>query len=421
MNGVDLASSTAVFLDPLMTVCAPDGFYSDGLLVREQVGCVLLESSVCDGCGLDCQNALEIAAGEGIYILNVDLGTATGAVLVTFTPNDSPDGIKVNYDGLVYNALSSPLDGYHAAPTNLPTYVGNNAFDCGLVAGSPYIVTEYENNGLSFTATGNTPTVTISGPQVSTSLSNPAGCVMVIPKPSAAPSGMSVVMYGICSGSTYNVTVLCPERLPAYYSTEGSDYGESCGLDTDQIYYSARVNGDGITLGLYDWVFSDYNGQNVLPDGYYAAPIHLPSGRDTYRVQNGIITEFLTLCSAITLNYDVQDTTSGCVTGGILTANLLVEWMPLNTMVIDYNANTTGSTSIQTGLYKITFTVTYDPLTTGCGYTSIMRLKLNGTTVVLTPDLNPSAGAVYQVTHTFSANDTASYLIEALVYDGTPI
>jgi hypothetical protein len=95
--------------------------------------------------------------------------------------------------------------------------------------------------------------------------------------------------------------------------------------------------------------------------------------------------------------------------------------MPLNTMVIDYNANTTGSTSIQTGLYKITFTVTYDPLTTGCGYTSIMRLKLNGTTVVLTPDLNPSAGAVYQVTHTFSANDTASYLIEALVYDGTPI
>lgn len=421
LNGADLASSTSVFLDPLMTVCAPDGFYSDGLIVREMVGCVLQDFSACVDCGLSCVESTELAGAEGVYLLNVNLGSSTGAVIVTFTPNDTPDGIKAEFDSVVYNALSSPLDGYHAAPTNLATYVGNTALDCGLVAGSPYVLTEYENNGLVFSPTGNTPTVTVTAPQVSLSAANPSFCIMVIPKPSPTPTGLAISMYGICAGSSYNVSVSCPERLLSFYSTSSALLGESCGLETDKIFYSAPVNGDGVTLGLYDWVFSDYNGQNVLPDGYYTAPIHLPPTYDTYRVQDGIITQLLSLCSAITLNYDVQDTTSSCISGGISTANLLVEWMPLNNIVLSYNANNSGTTTIQTGLYKITFTVTYASTTSGCGYNSIMRLKLNGATVVLTSDLNPIANATYQVTHTFSANDTATYLIEALVYDGTPI
>jgi hypothetical protein len=421
LNGANLASSTAVFLDPLMTVCAPDGFYSDGLIVREQVGCVLQLESACGDCGLSCTEANEIPLSNGLYNLNVDLGTGTGAVIVTFTPSNTPDGIKVTYDGLIYNAMSSPIDGYHAAPTNLATYVGYAALDCGLAAGSPYVLVEYENNGTMFNPTGNTPTVSVLGGQLSFSSADPLGCVMVIPKLNASPSNLLVQMYGICAGSSYNVSVSCPERLLSFYSTSSALLGESCGLETDKIFYSAPVNGDGVTLGLYDWVFSDYNGQNVLPDGYYTAPIHLPPTYDTYRVQDGIITQLLSLCSAITLNYDVQDTTSSCISGGISTANLLVEWMPLNNIVLSYNANNSGTTTIQTGLYKITFTVTYASTTSGCGYNSIMRLKLNGATVVLTSDLNPIANATYQVTHTFSANDTATYLIEALVYDGTPI
>jgi hypothetical protein len=421
LNGADLASSTAVFLDPLMTLCAPDGFYSDGLIVREQVGCVLQLASSCESCGLLCSEATNIAGSEGLYLLNVNLGTDTGAVIVTFTPNDTPDGIKAEFDSVVYNALSSPLDGYHAAPTNLATYVGNTAFDCGLVAGSPYILTEYENSGISFVATGNTPTVNVTAPQVSTSIGNPLGCIMVIPKPNISPSNLLVQMYGICVGSSYNVSVSCPERLTSFYSTFNALVGETCGLDTDQIYYSVPVNGDGITLGLFDWVFQDYNGAFPLPDGYYSAPIHLPVPYDTYRMRDGIIVEFLTSCAEVDLDYSVDNLTTPCVSGGISLANLSVKWMPLNTTVIDTNANSSGTTTIQMGVYKIIFTVTYGSATSGCGYSSVMRLKLNGTTVVLTPDLNPVANATYQVTHTFSANGLTNYDIEATVVDGTPL
>lgn len=50
INGPSLASATAVFLDAAMTLCADDGFYSDGSIVREQVGCVLLPENTCPNC-----------------------------------------------------------------------------------------------------------------------------------------------------------------------------------------------------------------------------------------------------------------------------------------------------------------------------------------------------------------------------------
>jgi hypothetical protein len=50
INGVSFSSATAVFLDPELTVCAPDGFYSVGGIVRYQADCVLLPGQACPSC-----------------------------------------------------------------------------------------------------------------------------------------------------------------------------------------------------------------------------------------------------------------------------------------------------------------------------------------------------------------------------------
>lgn len=50
IDGPSLASSTAVYLDSSLTTCAPDGFYSDGLIVREQVNCLLGNPLTCPEC-----------------------------------------------------------------------------------------------------------------------------------------------------------------------------------------------------------------------------------------------------------------------------------------------------------------------------------------------------------------------------------
>lgn len=421
LNGPDLSSSTAIFLDALMTICAPNGFYSDGTIVRQQVGCVLSTASSCPDCGLSCEEATSIAGAIGLYVLNVDLGTTTGAVILTFTPNDTPDGIMAVYNGTTYNALSSPFDGYHAAPANLPTYVGNTANDCGLVAGSPYVLTEYANNGITFVATGNTPTVSIVASQVSLSAGNPLGCVMVIPKTNSSPTDLAVSMFGICSGSTYSVSVSCPELLPAFFSTgEGGTSGETCGLDTNLTLYSAPVNGNGIVLGLYDWIFTNPYGSTILPDGFYTAPIHCPPPYDSYEVQNGVIVQFLTLCSSVNLNYDVQDNTSACVSGGITSATLKVEWMPIGSIIVNATANASGTTTIQQGVYKATFTVVYSSIFSGCGDIDL-RLSLNSVLVASNFNVAPVAGTTYTLTYLFSANGITNYTVEASVDNAIPL
>jgi hypothetical protein len=422
LNGTSLSTSTAVFIDPLMTICAPDGFYSDGSMVREMIGCVLSPPVSCDSCGLSCEtSALGVTTGKGVYNFNTNVGGATGAVVITFMPNTVPDGIIVTYDGVTYNALSSQLDGYHAAPVNLPTYVGETASDCGLVSNSPYVLTEYENSGTLFVPTGNTPTVTVSAPQVSLSASDPLACIMVIPKPFSAPTNLNVQIYGVCDPSLSTVMVSCPQTLTPYFSTgRGNGMGDTCGLETDQTYYSVPVNGNGIELGLYDWVFTTPYATTPLADGFYTAPIHCPPPYDTYEVLNGVINQFTLMCKAVDLEYSVENTTSPCVSGGITSANLLVEWMPLATPIVNVNANTSGITSIQNGVFKVTFTVTYGNPITGCGGID-MRIKLNTVEVASNPYIVPSATGVYQLIYVFSANGLTNYSLEATVSNGTPL
>tara|TARA_B110000879_G_scaffold3941_1_gene5290 strand:- start:348 stop:521 length:174 start_codon:yes stop_codon:yes gene_type:complete len=50
LDGTTLSNSTAVYADADLTICEADGFYSDGVTVRRQVNCVLLNEEVCPSC-----------------------------------------------------------------------------------------------------------------------------------------------------------------------------------------------------------------------------------------------------------------------------------------------------------------------------------------------------------------------------------
>lgn len=69
LNGPSLGSATAVFLNEALTVCAPNGFYSDGVIVRELVGCVLLPQQTCPSCGstesYNCVSGTCVDPGDG--------------------------------------------------------------------------------------------------------------------------------------------------------------------------------------------------------------------------------------------------------------------------------------------------------------------------------------------------------------------
>ena len=270
LNGPSLGSATAVFTNAALTVCAPDGFYSDGVIVRGQVGCVLLPQQTCPSCATPCGGTINANGAQGIYYLNVDLGSAIGAVVVEFDPISVPDGISALFNSVVYNGLSSPSFGWLQGTAGLPTYIGSVSGDCGIVANSPYTLNEFEYAVSSFSPLGTTTSVSVAAGQMQLTASGPGNCVMVIPKTAASPSILDLTFIGPCTGTVFNISVSCPAPLSSFTSTTVNVSSEAaCGDTIDQTYYVAHVNGSAGTLGLYDLVFSEPNGQFKLAAGYY--------------------------------------------------------------------------------------------------------------------------------------------------------
>ena len=295
LNCPSLGSSTAVFTNAGLSTCAPDGYYSDGNIVRQQVSCVLGPQQPCPSCGTQCGQLFGNSSGSGIYRYSLEMGAATGAIIIKFNPFTIPDGILVDLGGTKYNAVSSVIYGYLAAPANLPTYLGrtSDATTCGL-SGGTFALDEYDYVGGVFVPTGSTISTSVSAPQNKTTVNSPQNCVMVIPKTTATPSTLLVSIFGPCGDTLSSLSVDCPAALTSFACS--IKYTTALQLCTDgppenQTYYTVPVTGAGGQLGLYDWVFSDVNGANVLPDGFYQAK-SVTGSQDYFQVANGVIIAF---------------------------------------------------------------------------------------------------------------------------------
>ena len=270
-DGSTLLNSTSIFIDAGLTTCADDGFYSDGTNSREQVNCVLLPSQVCGTCAVACGDPISAGGNQGIYLVSLDLGSDTGAVIITFNPASIPDGIRVTYNSGTYNKLSSPIDGYHASTNaNNYTFVGSAGNDCG-ISGTTYpALTEFNYNGSSFVATGNTQSVTVAAGDVSLGVT-PGNCVMVVPKMSATPTLLQVAVVGPCGSTAWTIDVQCAELLTSYSSGASSwgNVNDACSDVLVASYYNAPVTGTAGSPGIHDFVFLDAYGEEALANGWY--------------------------------------------------------------------------------------------------------------------------------------------------------
>ena len=280
LNGTTLSNSTTVFDDAALTIVSADGFYADGSGIgREQVSGILGPIQNCPECLTPCGNPINATSGAGVYELNVDLGTAVGAIIIKFTPFSIPDGIQATYRGVLYNKLSSPVDGYHGGqPYGAYTYLGSDVpqppDNCLPIAGTTYSnLTKYKyEDGVGYVDTGLTTSVTPQAGEISlTSGSAPGVCVMVIPKVSIEPKNLKLDMIGVCVGTGFSVEVECPVLLTSFLSSvRGNTQIQACGFVViNTPIYNAPVSGTAGNPAVNDWVFSDAYGSNVLPQGFY--------------------------------------------------------------------------------------------------------------------------------------------------------
>jgi hypothetical protein len=105
------ANATAIFTDETLSICAPDGRYSDNTIVREQVNCVLLPAQTCPSCVSVSYNkttfqttsnlACSTSTSSNIYFNvatpgNGDIGYTDVGLTTPFTGGDGWYGLDVS-------------------------------------------------------------------------------------------------------------------------------------------------------------------------------------------------------------------------------------------------------------------------------------------------------------------------------------
>ena len=286
INGNTLAQATAVFTDAALTVLAPDAYYSDGSLCRQQVGGVLLSNEICPACSDSCPNTVTVSnVGLGLYKFSVGVTSGTGAVLVRINVDSLADGFRVNWNGNWYNQMSSTVSGYlgTGASTTEPIYIGNNTdAGCQPAGGGaaglvpipcPNPCTTFQNmvtynynfanNAWSAVSSSSW---TVNASEVQTQAVNPGPATLVIPKTTAGPNVIDLEVYGPCNNTGWSVEVDCPVLLSEINTTGNStvDSATACADATSLKVYNAPVNGTPGVPGLHDWIYSDSGGTTLV-------------------------------------------------------------------------------------------------------------------------------------------------------------
>jgi hypothetical protein len=116
---------------------------------------------------------------------------------------------------------------------------------------------------------------------------------MVIPKLNASPNVLNIEAIGPCGGTAWNISTNCPSLLPSFSSSElFVSSSIPCGTTLINTYYFAKVHTAADSyIGLYDYVFTDPNGQYPLANGYYLIS-NVASPNKVIHVVNGVVTAF---------------------------------------------------------------------------------------------------------------------------------
>ena len=408
LNAPSLISATSVYTDAALTTLAPDGYYSDGTTIRELVSGVFTNIiSSCAPCAVPCSvTPINVVEGKSFLEMYQSLGGTSldvGAVVIeiNYSGPEQPIGLYFEYDGVQYNTLSSQNFGFVQGPAgpNQVIYIGNTAFDCGILAAGyqPIPVQEFNPVTNVFDNTGQFLSVAALAPQIQLSPGVPGKYVMVIPKPTPSPTTLYFQGRLLCNPNDFYITINCPANLPSFTSTENCPAQiDTCALGTNQVYYSADVNGNtssGGFFGLYDWVFYDSFGQTVLPDGWYRSP-SVPSPDTSFEVQDGIIIGFGS-CAAVTgwnVDYEVENAIAGSCSANVSDLRLSISQPPISPYV-EVPAPTTGTATIPAGLTHVQLRMYWFETYTPCGQIR-MVIEKDGV-VIASKTLTPTSG-VYE-------------------------
>jgi len=329
-DGVNFSSATSLYTDSSLSTLAADGYYGQGLIVRQQLNGILLNAQPCSACLVPCGSGLSasIADQNGVFDANIDLANDTGAVVIRcFMGSSVPDGIIATWDGNSINRLTAAdnhngitlIDGVGVQVdyagifnqgTGLPTYVGNQ--NTNLLANSPYNSagscptqgTAPSNFSLvsgTYVDQGTTQNVTIASNAIGyASDPNSPVFTMVVPKTSVTPTPLNLQIFAPLCGTAFNWEVDCPVDLPTFTGS-ALQATVACTTPNTTYYFVRNATGTSVPYTVRtnalpeigNFVFTAADGSAYLNDTNTLQYVIIgdpgPSGTTALGIRNGVV------------------------------------------------------------------------------------------------------------------------------------
>jgi|TARA_B110000908_G_scaffold37787_1_gene45418 hypothetical protein len=268
---------------------------ADSTYIEIQYG-IVIATGTCTPAGLPCGGTLTPPPGSrGVYQLDIDAGTTaldTGAILVYFNPASIPDGIRVLYDGVFYNRLSSASDGNLQSTSgvaNAFTILGDPTDNCVPATPNTGVYNAfngYDSNGW-IADTPSTRSITINtGDDIRGGQSQ--FNLMVIPKPNASPGTVSIEVLGPCASTGWNLSVECPAALPSF-TANAIGSSTFCQPVTGTFFFARFQNAVNVYPVLNNPIFLDHDGVTRATDQNY-----LMDNGQYITVTNGVVSNIQT-------------------------------------------------------------------------------------------------------------------------------
>ena len=301
-DGTTLANATSVYTNASLTTLAPDGFYSDAGIVRQQLNGILLNTQTCNSCAVACGSGVTAqSSSNGFYTANIDLANSTEAVVVYgYWGASIPDGLKLTFNGQTYNRFTCYLN--HSTETiqdgsgTQVDYAGiNNATDAftymgktnaNLVANSPYNNTpsggctngdqleRYVLSGGNYVAQGTYTNAIVNNNMLGVIPGTSRVYTGVFPKTTLTPTNLLLEVSAPLCGTFFKWEVACPAALPSFQAT-ALQLNTNCGAPTATYYFARNADRTGTNTfvpetgafpAVGNFVFEDANGATYLND-----------------------------------------------------------------------------------------------------------------------------------------------------------
>jgi hypothetical protein len=153
---------------------------------------------------IQCGEELDFSGNEGIFLIDVTLGSDIGVVTLNYEAFGIPDRFEIVFDG---NSVVDSLYVGDSLTGNPPNYAG--------MVGSTYNnIIEYFWNGAFFGVTGNTENISIVQGDIASFGETQRRGVLNFVKSTSTPTSMQIKVSAPLGSTAWNLSTTCPTDVP---------------------------------------------------------------------------------------------------------------------------------------------------------------------------------------------------------------